>query len=727
MKIDASLGASVLAINLLLSGCLHTEPAASSTQAAKKPNRFEWVQVPLRTAAQKAKGYAGGEMGQMAQSIAICKADPDCLALSIDTVPVYVSTDGGRSWKVKRSGIMSNGAASVAFDPANPRIIWAAGMRGSWDPANFRDPLVDGIYRSQDGGESWDLLRNAGFMQKLDNKAQNEYFAFDPESFDGTQHRTVYAATHTDGLLVTTDAGSTWRSLSLADTIINAVVLHPSDHRLLFVATDTGLFRSDDSGNSFARIGANLPASAPILGITVNASDPKVLYIAAGTSGIWRSSDGGQTFEGRMNGIPEWDAEQCWASICSSPVNPQQLYADTNAAGGERFPYWSSDGGASWQAIQFRERGFSDLPQIATHWWLEPIIAHPTKPDVAFQVMMSVRKTKNGGRTWEYSSDGISGFRRVGRSSMAFHPDNPQKFVIFHGDFGSTLTTDGGDTFSYLPPPRQDQFGGLGGGTSMYVGAFDPTPGSRRLISAVGGWTEQIICTTGNDCRTWQVQPNTVGGYQFLAFHPQNPKIVYAGRTRDSLRSHDGGRTWTTLPYPIRAMLATNGDIVFAVVQKDTNGWDWQVARSSDQGETWTTLPGRISGAIGELDVDPTNPDRLYIAGQHGVWVFDGKGWTVRNERNGLERNFFGEFSFSYIAVDPTRPQTVFAGQMEAWRGVARGIFRSTDSGEHWENITHNLGPYLTVWGISVSPHDGTVWLATDYGNWKLPPGPYAE
>jgi ligand-binding sensor domain-containing protein len=64
---------------------------------------------------------------------------------------------------------------------------------------------------------------------------------------------------------------------------------------------------------------------------------------------------------------------------------------------------------------------------------------------------------------------------------------------------------------------------------------------------------------------------------------------------------------------------------------------------------------------------------------------------------------------------------------MEAWRGVARGIFRSTDSGEHWENITYNLGPDLTVWGITVSPHDGTVWLATDYGNWKLPPRPYTE
>jgi photosystem II stability/assembly factor-like uncharacterized protein len=96
-----------------------------------------------------------------------------------------------------------------------------------------------------------------------------------------------------------------------------------------------------------------------------------------------------------------------------------------------------------------------------------------------------------------------------------------------------------------------------------------------------------------------------VGHYAFLAFHPQKPNIVYAGRVKDSLRSRSGGRTWTTLQYPIKAMLASNGDVVFAAVQKNARGWEWQVLRSSDQGETWAPLPGRISGAIGEVDVEP--------------------------------------------------------------------------------------------------------------------------
>jgi photosystem II stability/assembly factor-like uncharacterized protein len=83
--------------------------------------------------------------------------------------------------------------------------------------------------------------------------------------------------------------------------------------------------------------------------------------------------------------------------------------------------------------------------------------------------------------------------------------------------------------------------------------------------------------------------------------------------------------------------------------------------------------------------------------------------------------------NYHSIAVDPTRPGVVYTGQNESWVGVAQGVFRSMDGGDSWQNITLNLGPDLTVWAITVSPHDGTVWLGTDDGNWKLPPGPYAE
>jgi photosystem II stability/assembly factor-like uncharacterized protein len=685
------------------------KPTVAAATTADGVKTVTWQQVPLRTAEQKAKGYLGGEMGQVAFTLAMCPADPNHLAIGIDTAAVYTSRDGGKSWQLRRRGIKSNGVRSVAFDPKNPRILWAAGFKsvGYESMGSLSDPLVDGIYRSTDGGDNWQLLRNAVFFGR---EAQNEYFAFDPKSFDGKEHLSVWVATHEEGLLKTTDAGQSWCSLGLTNMHINAVILHPKNDRRLLVAADTGLFRNDNAGKTFDKIDGGLPA-APVLGLAADPVDETVIYVALGEKGIWRSNDGGKSFRPRMNGIPSQDTTRNWVRLCISPANPKHLYADAQRAGGRQWPYWSHNGGMLWQTVEKREDGFLG----GGCFFAEGFVAHPSNPNVAFHAE-PVRKTTNGGRTWQYSSDGISGCRRGTRTSLAFRPDDPKKMVFFHIDYGCALTTDGGDTFTYCPPQRQADIGAQ----TTSIGAYDPTPGSRKLISAVGGWNDQRICISENDGKTWVVQPDTVGDYQFMAFHPQKANIVYAGRTKDSLRSRDGGKTWQTLPHPIKAMFLGNGDIVFA--SRKAGQYHLEVMRSSDQGETWTPLPSRILGPLYEIDVDPRNPDRLYAAAHTGVWVFDEKNWSKRDERHGLEKDNFGAMKFSKVAVDPTHPNIIYAGQNHCWRGTARGIFRSTDSGEHWENINGNLGPDLTVWAITVSPHDGTVWLGTDYGNWKLPP-----
>jgi hypothetical protein len=148
-----------------------------------------WKGVPLWTAAQKRAGFAGGEMGQMGFCLAISKKDPRRLAMSLDTAGIYVSLDAGATWQVRRSGLRSNGANSVAFDPENADVLYAAGNKNlpSDDPY---DPIADGIYRSSDLGVTWQRVFQAGFRRSA---GQNEYFAFADPS--GGVSRTIWAHT----------------------------------------------------------------------------------------------------------------------------------------------------------------------------------------------------------------------------------------------------------------------------------------------------------------------------------------------------------------------------------------------------------------------------------------------------------------------------------------------------------------------------------------------------
>jgi len=142
-----------------------------------------WVAVPLRTAEQKTAGFAGGEMGQMGFCLTISRKDPSRLAMSLDTAGVYISRDGGATWQVRRSGLRSNGAASVAFDPENANVLFADGgqhragqrlrqchpARSGWRRAvagRHRRALAQRRFRSdlgQDDGLEEDSFGGLGF------------------------------------------------------------------------------------------------------------------------------------------------------------------------------------------------------------------------------------------------------------------------------------------------------------------------------------------------------------------------------------------------------------------------------------------------------------------------------------------------------------------------------------------------------------------------------------
>jgi photosystem II stability/assembly factor-like uncharacterized protein len=661
-----------------------------------QPVSETWVAVPLRTAAQKTAGFAGGEMGQMGFCLTISKKDPSRLAMSLDTAGIYISLDAGATWQVRRSGLRSNGAGSLAFDPENANVLFAAGNKNIPGANPYHDAAADGIYRSTDVGLSWQRVFRAGFERSA---GQNEYFAFGAP-FGGVS-KTIWAITHDMGLVKSTDGGTTWAAVDTAPASGNgnAILRNPAGGAL-WLAASRGLWRSNDSGATWAKMAGGLPSGA-VKGLALHPSGTSIVYTALGTDGVWRTADGGGSWQKISNGLPARD----WTRLARGAGSI--LWADASET--SSLPYRTANEGAAWSASSTGRDGYYPVK-----WFSEGLVAHPTDGNTAYSIP-EVRITRDGGRTWPVHGAGVSGSRVSSRTGVAFRPEDPNRMMFFHTDWGSSFTADGGDTWHWRPAPRQSF-----GAWTQPGGAYDSTPGSRKLVTAVGGWDEQVLCRSMDDGQNWQVIDSTRRAYTFFAWHPRNGSVVYVGHSGGALRSEDGANTWQAVAQPIRAMFRGDGDTVYALARP--SGTTSRILKSTDRGRRWFQVGTDIHGQVKDIDVDAVDSDWIYAAGIGGVWVFNGSSWSGRGTANGLEEDYFGGLDFASTATDPRTPGVVYAGQNVCWRGVGRGVYRSADHGQTWRNLNLNLGDDLTTWSVSVAPN-GTAWLGTDNGTFKLVSG----
>ncbi|MBI5043430.1 MAG: hypothetical protein HZC10_06310 [Nitrospirae bacterium] len=585
----------------------------------------------------------------------------------------------------------------------NENIIFVAGSH-----AEKRDNIspADGIYRTLDGGENWTLVKQTPYLRGK----EGIHFAFDKGSSNENQTRVIYAGTHMDGLLKSSDGGTTWKYLGLKGIRIFDVKINPKAPSRLIVATQDGFYVIEDGGNRIGKLySKGLPRiDLPITSIGLDESNPNVIYAAARKAGVYRSDDGGKTFY-QINKELAKDIDYNQVSVCSS--DSRYIYVSLDRHGGLN-PLWSNDGGKTLNkpfTLDAKERSL-----IKGRFFSAPIAIHPKNCQVALTSANGadrIIKTTDGGKTWNYSNSGYRGGRMgIGKSSLTFSK-NSKKMIFFLIDFGPALTVDGGETFQMLDIPR------LGAKTTP-VGAA--SPGSDIIVTAIGEWGKQTLAFSNDGGKKWKVIPGTEDNYKLIVFHPQKPDIIYA----QGLISKDNGITWKKLSEKIYAVFRGNGNIVYSISEIGKN--KSIIKRSNDQGETWKTpypeLPIEMK-AINEIDVDPLNPDRIYIASNAGFYIFDGKRWIKKDEESGLSKDYFGLISFKCVAVDPMHPEVVYTGRWAPGKGHSNGIFRSTDYGKTWQNISYNLGD-ITIWSVSVSPHDGTVYIGSSHGTWKLPP-PY--
>jgi photosystem II stability/assembly factor-like uncharacterized protein len=394
-----------------------------------------------------------------------------------------------------------------------------------------------------------------------------------------------------DGIYKSTDAGKTWTHLGLRDgQQIPQLAVDPRDPNKVFAAVaghpygpnkERGIYRSTDGGQNFQKVlpksasnasgdstgnASPNPADDENIGasdVLIDPSNPEIVYATlwearegpwengawnGAGGGIFKSTDGGQTFTQLTGGLPK-DIIQAHIAIAES--NPKRLIASVASKPNSVGLYRSDDAGATWAQVTTDARpagriGGGDLsvPRF-----------NPKDENMVIVTSTVTWKSTDGGKTW-------TGFRGApggdDYQNLWINPNNPQIIAIV-SDQGAIITVNGGETWSswYNQPTAQ----------MYHVNADNAFP--YRLCSGQQESGSACISSRGNDgeitFRDWH--PVAAEEYGYVVPDPLDPDVVYGGKlSRYDRRTN---QAQNVAPKPFRApdyrMLRTE-PIVFSPV-----------------------------------------------------------------------------------------------------------------------------------------------------------------
>ena len=508
---------------------------------------------------------------------------------------------------------------------------------------------------------------------------------------------------HGDGVYKSTDKGKSWTHLGLEDTRhIGRVRIHPKDPDTVYVAAmghafgpneERGVFRSRDGGKNWEKV-LYKSENAGAVDLSIDLTNARVLYAAiwearrlpydirsgGPDSGLWRSRDGGDSWEdiSAAPGLPRGVMGRI--GVASSPARQGRVWALIEAEGGGMFR--SDDGGETWEKTSAQGELLS-RPFYYTH-----AFAHPTDPDTCYVLSNRNWKSTDGGRT----------FTRFltphdDNHDMWIDPANPDRMV--HGnDEGASVSYNGGETWTRLDNQPTSQF--------YHVITDNQFP--YRIYGAQQDCSTITIPSRSHSGAITSNDWYAVGGGEsgYIAVRSDDPNIVYAGHHvngRVTRYDHRTGQGRDIKVWPEAAM-----------------GWGAKDVKYRFQ---WT-FP---------IVLSPHDPNVLYVTGNH---VFrttnEGSSWDVvspdltRNDTSKMEapggpvtKEFTNVEYYGTVFTFAESP--VLKGVL--WAGSDDGLIHvSRDNGETWQNVTP---PDLPEWAlisiVEPSPHDAAraYFAATRY------------
>jgi photosystem II stability/assembly factor-like uncharacterized protein len=575
---------------------------------------------------------------------------------------VFRSDDAGRTWQPIFDDQPTASVGAIAVAVSNPNVIYVGSGEGLHRP----DLSVgNGLYKSIDAGKTWTHLG-------LRDGQQIAQIAVDPRNPD---HLLVAVAGHPYG---------------------------PNEERGIFLSTDGGknfrktLYKDENTGGN---------------DVQFDPQNPQVVYASlwesregpwengewkGGNGGIFKSTDGGQTWKQLQGGLPNDIAQ---ANLAIAPSVPQELFAAVATTKTVKL-YRSGNSGESWTVATEDDRpasriGGGDLPVIRFD---------PQDAKVIYSASIVCWKSNDGGKSWEgwRGAPGGDDYQNI------WINPNDSKIVLLGSDQGAVVTLNGGATWSSWYNQSTAQL--------YHVSADNTFP--YRLYSGQQESGSVGIASRGPNgaitFRDWN--PVAAEEYGYVTPDPLDPEIVYGGKlSRYDQRTR---QVQQILPKPFRSdvfRVIRTQPIVFspfdphllffaanALWQTRDGGRSWKEI-SPDLTRKTFEVPANVGKFRDQLSAQPRQRGVIYAVApspldKNRIWAGTDDGLIHltsdggRSWRDVTPPQIGAWWKVSLIDAGHFDAKTAFAAINTLRLDDLRPhIFRTTDEGKSWEEIVRGL------------------------------------
>ena len=657
---------------------------------------------------------------------------------------VWKSTDSGTTFKpvFDKQDVQSIGA--LAIDPSHPNIVWAGSGEG-W--TRNSTSIGDGIYKSIDAGETW---TNMG----LPNSERITKILVDPAASD-----TVYACvpgklwsdSPDRGLYKTSDGGKHWELVlkgANLSTGCASISLDPKDSKVVFASlwdfrrkgwtfrsggngpdapSASGLFRSADGGHSWTEIGDAANKGFPKkpygrIGVAVAPSDAKVVYafIESTDSALYRSDDGGKTWEKRDKSQMMVWRPFYFANLIVDPANPDRLFKPDLGL------IQSLDGGKSFSGSGGGTHGDHHVV------WIDP---SNTKHVITGDDGGLWQSYDGGNKWWKQNNLPVSQFYHVSVDDM-------DPFHVYGGLQDNACWI--GDS-AYPGGITNAQWENVCGGDGFFMYS-DPADADYVYAETQGGEIIRVNRKT-HDARSIKPEANYNEKLRWnwntpMALSPNEKGTLYMG-AQFLFRSRDHGQSWDrispdlTTNDPLKQKQEESGGVtvdnsaaemhttIYSISESPKQAgliWvgtdDGNVQVTRDAGKSWSNVSANLGGvpknswvswvqasnfdagtAFVSIDRHTFGDMTPYIYATHDY----GKTWTalVDGKQNKTLRGYV-----HVIKQDTVKPNLLYAG-------TEFGLWVSIDGGIEWAQFKAADFPAVAVRDVAIQDRDASLVLAT--------------